>query len=405
MSAKMQVPLSQRRHTNIAVVRYTKNGVKLEIACYKNKVISYRSGLEDRLDEVLQVDRIFSNVGRGFMASEKDIQTVFGKDMTEEEAIKFMLEHGELQVAQQERTAEIDELFKDIAVIISQKCINEATQRPFPTPVIEQALRSIGAAVKLDQPVKKQALAFIHQLIDSQIIPIARAKMKVRCTVVTEEARDSIIDWCQSRGVDVIQQQPDEAVSSPSEEPSNSVLVLMQPHLFREMENFVKNSLPRGSAIYMMDTAATDESASPAVPGCSRSIPLDRPAASESDDEETGKKRGGKKANKRGNARRGESEREESVKEGLDHVLQNLTLEDADDSDEGGKKGKKGKRKKKGGAEKPASSSPVPAEHVDYDSDAEVEGNRRQRKKLNNVKSVNQYNGDDEDLWNEDWEE
>ncbi|TPP50412.1 Shwachman-Bodian-Diamond syndrome (SBDS) family protein [Leishmania donovani] len=65
---------------------------QLEIACYKNKVISYRSGTESRLDEVLQVERIFANVARGYLASEKEIQTVFGSEMTEAEAIKYMLD-------------------------------------------------------------------------------------------------------------------------------------------------------------------------------------------------------------------------------------------------------------------------------------------------------------------------
>ncbi|KAK7200827.1 Shwachman-Bodian-Diamond syndrome (SBDS) protein-like [Novymonas esmeraldas] len=251
MSARMQFPLSQRRHTNIAVVRYAKNGVKLEIACYKNKVISYRSGTENRMDEVLQVERIFANVARGYLASEKEIETVFGTDMTEQEAIKYMLDHGELQVAQQERTAEVDEMFKDIAVIISQKCINAKTQHPFPSQVIEQALRSIGAAVKLDQPVKKQALSLIHLLIDSDVIPIARANMKLRCTTTTEAALDKLRDWCRDSDAEVVDR--DAVVGG-----SGSVLLLVQPNLFRDLDRFVKEELPTGSTLHMVDAAVTD---------------------------------------------------------------------------------------------------------------------------------------------------
>ncbi|RNC50552.1 SBDS-like protein, partial [Trypanosoma cruzi] len=62
---------------------------------------------------------------------------------------------------------------------------------------IEQALRSIGAAVKLDQPVKKQALAFIHQLIDAKTIPIARARMKLRCNVPDEPSLEKLVEWCE----------------------------------------------------------------------------------------------------------------------------------------------------------------------------------------------------------------
>ncbi|KAG5468191.1 hypothetical protein LSCM1_02167 [Leishmania martiniquensis] len=269
MSARMQFPLSQRRHTNIAVVRYSKNGVKLEIACYKNKVVSYRGGTENRLDEVLQVERIFSNVARGYLASEKEIQTVFGRNMTEQEAIKYMLDHGELQVAQQERTAEVDEMFKDIAVIISQKCINTKTQYPFPSPVIEQALRSIGAAVKLDQPVKKQALALIHLLTDSNIIPIARANMKIRCTTTSEAALEKLRDWCRGNDVDVVEKDPgtgDPSCSGGGEGSAGcSLLLLMQPNLFRDLDRFVKQELPPGSTIHMVDAAVTEVSDSDAL--------------------------------------------------------------------------------------------------------------------------------------------
>lgn len=283
----MQFPLSQRRHTNIAVVRYMKNGVKLEIACYKNKVISYRSGVEDRLDEVLQVNRVFTNVGRGLLASKKDICTVFCEDMPSEQCIKYILDHGELQVAHQERTAEIDELFKDIAVMISQKCVHKDNGRPFPSPVIEQSLRSIGATVKQDQPVKKQALSLIQQLIESQIIPIARAKMKVRCTTTSNDALHLLDQWCAENLVVVLEKSADHPpsplpsseanVMAPSEveeqhtlhskagmSPTHRVsfwaLILLPPHLFRLLDVFIKQNLPPGSTVHMVDPAVMDVS-------------------------------------------------------------------------------------------------------------------------------------------------
>lgn len=259
MSARMQVPLSQRRHTNVAAVRYTKNGHKLEIACYKNKVISYRNGVETRLDEVLQIDRVFTNISRGLFASEKDIQAVFGKGTTEEDALKYILVHGELQVAQHEREVEVNQMFTDIALIISQKCVNEVTQRPFPAQVIEQALRSIGAAVRLDQPAKKQALALIHRLMDAQIIPIARAPMKLRCTTVDEQSLKKVTEWCESNRATILE-EPGETCQDETVHGAGkySLLILLQPHLFRDLEIFVKDELPHGATVHMIDSVAMD---------------------------------------------------------------------------------------------------------------------------------------------------
>lgn len=43
--SKIINPANQKRHTNIAVVRMKKDGLEFEIACYRNKIVSWRNGL------------------------------------------------------------------------------------------------------------------------------------------------------------------------------------------------------------------------------------------------------------------------------------------------------------------------------------------------------------------------
>jgi ribosome maturation protein SDO1 len=50
--------------TNVAVVRLKKAGKRFEIACYKNKALNWRNGVETDIDEVLQTDRVFTNVSK-----------------------------------------------------------------------------------------------------------------------------------------------------------------------------------------------------------------------------------------------------------------------------------------------------------------------------------------------------
>lgn len=45
MSKTLVQPIGQKRLTNVAVVRLKKHGNRFEIACYKNKVLSWRSGV------------------------------------------------------------------------------------------------------------------------------------------------------------------------------------------------------------------------------------------------------------------------------------------------------------------------------------------------------------------------
>ena len=56
--------MTQVRLTNVAVVRLRRAGKRFEIACYKNKAVSYRQGLEEDLDEVLQIPSVFENVSK-----------------------------------------------------------------------------------------------------------------------------------------------------------------------------------------------------------------------------------------------------------------------------------------------------------------------------------------------------
>ena len=58
------VPVNQVRLTNVAVVKLKKKGKRFEIACYKNKVVNWRNGVEKDIDEVLQVKSVFSNVSK-----------------------------------------------------------------------------------------------------------------------------------------------------------------------------------------------------------------------------------------------------------------------------------------------------------------------------------------------------
>ena len=45
MTSNIFTPTNQIRLTNVAIVRLKKAGKRFEIACYKNKVMSWRSGV------------------------------------------------------------------------------------------------------------------------------------------------------------------------------------------------------------------------------------------------------------------------------------------------------------------------------------------------------------------------
>lgn len=53
----------------------------MKIACYKNKVNEFRTGIETDLSEVLQIEQVFSNVPKGQVAKKEDWVKAFGTDV------------------------------------------------------------------------------------------------------------------------------------------------------------------------------------------------------------------------------------------------------------------------------------------------------------------------------------
>jgi len=176
-------PKSQQKLTNVAYVRYKEDNKKFEIACYKNKVVSWRNGIEKDINEVLQIERVFTNVSKGIVASSKDLKEVFGTD-DEKEVCRIILEKGDLQVSGKERNQQIDEKFKEIANIVYNKCVNIETKKPFPLAMIENAMKEIHFAINVNKSSKSQAIALIKEL--QAIMPIQRAQMKVRVDIPKE---------------------------------------------------------------------------------------------------------------------------------------------------------------------------------------------------------------------------
>ncbi|XP_068977061.1 ribosome maturation protein SBDS [Bombus flavifrons] len=191
--SKIFTPTNQIRLTNVAVVRMKKAGKRFEIACYRNKVISWRNKLEKDIDEVLQTHTVFINVSKGQVAKKEDLVKAFGTD-DQTEICKEILTKGELQVSDKERHLALDSMFKDIATTVANKCINPETKRPYTVTMIERAMKDIHFSVKPNRNAKQQALDVIPQL--QTIMPLERAQMRLRVLASGKEAkkiRDKIV--------------------------------------------------------------------------------------------------------------------------------------------------------------------------------------------------------------------
>ncbi|KAF2194636.1 Shwachman-Bodian-diamond syndrome protein [Zopfia rhizophila CBS 207.26] len=223
MPVLINQPSNQIKLTNVSLVRMKKGKKRYEIACYKNKVLEWRSGIEKDLDNVLQIPNVFVNVSKGQVANKADLAKSFGNKATVDEIILEILNKGELQVGDKERHAQLERVHNEVIDIVAGKLVDPNTKRVYTTGMIEKALdqlssqsahqqaeKSEGAGaedgeekgkgkelpkwtgVVTNKSAKSQALDAMKALIAHQPIPVMRARMRLRVTCPTSILKQAV---------------------------------------------------------------------------------------------------------------------------------------------------------------------------------------------------------------------
>uniref|UniRef100_H3BI06 SBDS ribosome maturation factor n=1 Tax=Latimeria chalumnae TaxID=7897 RepID=H3BI06_LATCH len=175
-------PTNQIRLTNVAVVRVKKGGKRFEIACYKNKVMSWRSGAR-----LSQRNFIIIYISERLKCISVYQSALIIKAFQLGLVCFNILAKGELQVSDKERQTQLEQMFRDIATIVVEKCVNPETKRPYTVNLIERAMKDIHYSVKANKSTKQQALEVIRQL--KETIKIERAHMRLRFILPAKDGK------------------------------------------------------------------------------------------------------------------------------------------------------------------------------------------------------------------------
>lgn len=204
---KINQPNSQIKLTNVSLVRMKKGKKRFEIACYQNKVQDYKSGVEKSIDEVLQIPQIFTNVSKGQVASSEDLKSSFNTTNIDD-IILEILKKGEIQLGEKERAQQNEKLHNEILNIISAKCINPKSKKRYPPTMIDKALKELKFNFVNARSAKSKSLEAIKLLVEKQIIPIVRAKMRVKLIIkskayqnIKEEIENDFISNLESKDI------------------------------------------------------------------------------------------------------------------------------------------------------------------------------------------------------------
>ncbi|KAL8614044.1 hypothetical protein ACOMHN_023279 [Nucella lapillus] len=246
--SRVKQPTNQKRLTNVAIVRLKKGGKRFEIACYPNKVTSWRNKVETDIDEVLQTPAVFMNVSKGEFAKDDELMKVFGTGDQKEVCLQILAK-GELQVTQKERDAQMESTFRDIATIVADKCVNPDTNRPYPVTMIEKAMRDLHFSVKPAKNSKQQALDAIRQLRENEGLKIQRAYMRLRVTAPAREGK-KVRDHVKKLATKVEEEEFDEHLE---------MVVLVDPGCYRELDEMIQSETRGKGKIEVVSLKHVDE--------------------------------------------------------------------------------------------------------------------------------------------------
>ncbi|KAK5990295.1 Ribosome maturation protein sdo1 [Cladobotryum mycophilum] len=305
MSRQINQPSNQIKLTNVALVRLKKGKKRFEIACYKNKVLEWRSGIETDLDNVLQIPNVFLNVSKGQTAPKEDLEKAFGKAKSSNDIILEILKKGEMQVGEKERAAQLDRVHNEVISIVVSKLVDPRTKRVYTSGMIEKALdmlssqahstdkdkpesgtatpttgetgeskpklkEHIWTGVTTTKSAKSQALDAMKALIAYQPIPVARARMKLRVTCATNVLKQAVKSAAKPKEEDgeakapgtvkdrilgYIEQIDHQDVMGSEWE----VVGFVEPGAFKSLSDFIGNETKGQGRVEVLDMAVTHE--------------------------------------------------------------------------------------------------------------------------------------------------
>ena len=165
--------------------RISKSGEKFEILVKPDPALEYKMGKQLGISQLLVIDEVYSDAGKGTHASAEKLQKAFGTEDPTAIAEEIM-KHGELQLTTDQRRQLVEDKRKQIVAFVARNCIDPRTGTPHPPIRIEQAMNQIKYSIDPFKNADEQAKDVIEEL--RALIPIKMEQMRVAIKILAEFA-------------------------------------------------------------------------------------------------------------------------------------------------------------------------------------------------------------------------
>ncbi len=161
------------------IARIKVGGKHFEILVDVDKALALKKGGNVSINEVLAVDRIFTDAKKGDNASSKDLEEAF-KTQDSGEVATQIIKRGDIEIPIEYKHKELSDKAKQIVNFLSKNSVDPRTGRPYTPERIENAIKESGVNIT-NKPIDSQLKEITEKI--AKIIPLKIETKKVKITI------------------------------------------------------------------------------------------------------------------------------------------------------------------------------------------------------------------------------
>jgi ribosome maturation protein SDO1 len=175
--------------SKITTARLVIEGEKFEVLVKPDPALKFKLGKGGDIRNILVVDEIYSDAGKGNRASTEKLKKYFATTDVIKVA-ETILKKGDLQLTTEQRRRMINDKKKQIIQIISKNYVDPKTKLPHPPLRIEQALSEVRASIDPFKSAEEQVEAIVDSL--RRILPLKSEIVKLMIKVPPQYAPQAV---------------------------------------------------------------------------------------------------------------------------------------------------------------------------------------------------------------------
>ncbi|MDD5148399.1 MAG: ribosome assembly factor SBDS [Candidatus ainarchaeum sp.] len=165
------------------IARLEHSGEKFEILVDPDLAMKLRKGEKVSFNEMLAIDSVFKDAGKGTVQSVEALNKAFGTTRIEDISEKI-IRSGTVQLTTEQRRELREQKRKEIIQLIARNAMNPQTNSPHPPQRIENALNEAKIHVDEFKSAEEQVTEILKEI--KKIIPISFEKLKIAVKVPAE---------------------------------------------------------------------------------------------------------------------------------------------------------------------------------------------------------------------------